>query len=156
MRTWKQCSTRFDRTVGLPQTHLWGERMRVEITKIVVVSVIVGLIGYDVICPSIGQPTESMVLRNWARDWSLLPFCAGILTAHWFAPQRQIDISGWMWNLPIMGILIGTDIGWNLWGNSIHTDLTYPWWRFPFWYFLMGLPCGYFLWDQAAGWSPLP
>lgn len=126
------------------------------ITKLIVIGVIVGLIVYDVFAQGLGQPTESMVLRNWARDWSLLPFCAGFLSAHWFAPRQHIDISGWMWNLPMMALLLGIDIGWNIWGDKLLTDLTYPGWRFPLWYFILGLPFGYFLWDQAAGWSPLP
>lgn len=120
------------------------------ITKLLLVAVIVGLIVYDAFAGSLGQPTESSVLRDWARDWTILPFIAGFLLTHWFAPRPHADVSGWMWALPIMVVLLGIDVYWNIWGTGI------PAWRYSLWYALLGMPVAILLWPQPGSWSPLP
>jgi len=114
----------------------------VNITQLLIVATIVGLIAYDVIAGANGQPTESAVLRDWSVRWTLLPFVAGFLSSHWFAPRAHADVSGWMWALPAMVILLGIDLVWNLKG------LPRVWWRYPYLYFILGVPVGYFFWPQ--------
>lgn len=127
-----------------------------NLTQGAVIGVIVALIVYDVFAGKIGQPTESQVLRDWAKNWTIMPFMAGLLLTHWFAPRAHPDISGWGWCLPMMALLIGVDIGWNYWGRALLNDRTYnpawvlPWWRYPYAYAVLGMPFGYFLWPQ--GW----
>lgn len=119
------------------------------LTKLIVIGVIVGLIVYDVVALKIGQPTESMILRNWGLDWTLLPFIAGFLLAHWFAPVKQYNQSAWMYALPIFALLLSVD----LFMYFKHSGY-YPVWRYPLWYALAGIPTGILLWPQTSEWSP--
>jgi len=114
-----------------------------NITELVILFTIVGLIAYDVIAGANGQPTESAVLRDYSVRWTILPFVAGFLLTHWFAPREHHDVSGWMWALPPMGILLTIDIIWNVKG------LPRVWWRWPFFYAILGMPVGYFFWPQG-------
>lgn len=125
--------------------------MRVPITEIITVASIIGLIVYDVFAMKIGQPTESMVLRDWGRDWTLLPFVAGFLLGHWFGPRQVVTSSAWMYALPILGVLLAVDIFWNIKFHGV-----YPFWRYSLFYALAGIPAGMYLWGQPGGWSPLP
>lgn len=118
------------------------------ITKLILVFVIVGLIVYDVFAGALGQPTESAVLRDWARDWTLLPFTAGFLLGHWFAPMRTVSQSGWMLCIPIMAVLFGVDLFMNL----KYPGVT-PGWRYSLWYAAAGIPVGMLLWGQHGSWS---
>ena len=120
------------------------------ITQIFLVVLIVGVILMDVVFAKNGLPTESMVLRDWARNWSILPFVAGFLLAHWFAPLRTPIGGAWGYALPIFAILLGIDIYMNL----AHPGY-YPAWRHSLWYALAGIPTGMLLWAQPGGWSPL-
>lgn len=116
-----------------------------NITELVIIATFVLLIAYDVIAGKINQPTESMVLREWGWRWNTVPFLAGFLIGHWFFPRREVDVSGWMWVLPILGGLIVFDILWGRFGRNSR-----PWFRFPGWYVLLGIPVGMFLWGQAS------
>lgn len=124
------------------------------LTKIILIAVIVGLIVYDIFARDLSGVTESMVLRDWARDWTLLPFCAGFLLGHWFAPQAKVNWSAWMYALPIFAGLLIVDIVFNLKGYNPETT-TLPMWRYSLWYALAGIPLGAVLWAQPAPWSPL-
>lgn len=126
--------------------------MRFPVTEIVVAATTVGLLAYDVIALKVGQPTESMVLRDWARSWTLLPFVAGFLLGHWFGPRQDPSFSAWAYALPIMALLLVGDVVWNVWFSSGEV----PWWRYSLWYALAGIPAGMYLWGQPGGWSPLP
>lgn len=127
-----------------------------NLTQILLVLVILGLIAYDVIAGKLGQPTESAVLRDWARDWTILPFTAGFLLGHWFGPHVHADVSGWMWALPIMGVLLGIDVYWNvIRPQKIRLVAPPPWWRYSLWYALAGIPVGMLLWPQPGSWSPI-
>lgn len=112
------------------------------ITKIVVWAVTAVLLGYDVLAGKLGQPTESMVLRDWTRDWTVLPFIAGFLAGHWFGPRQSVDVSGWMWSLPALAILLASDLVWNL----KFAQSTPPWWRYSLLYVLAGIPVGMYVW----------
>jgi hypothetical protein len=125
--------------------------MRFPITELVLWQVILELLIYDVVALKIGQPTESMVLRDWARDWTVLPFIAGFLSAHWFAPRQNVSWSAWGFALPILGALLIGDLIWNL----KFAQNPIPWWRFSFIYFALGTPVGCYLWGQPGAWSPL-
>lgn len=127
------------------------------ITQLILVGVIVALIVYDVYAGSLGQPTESAVLRDWARDWTLLAFVAGFLLGHWFGPRVHADVSGWMWALPIFFVLFVLDLGWVTWAKArwAAQGLKDPWWRWSLWYALLGIPAGIWLWPQPGWWSPL-
>ena len=117
------------------------------ITKLIVALTIVGLIVYDAFAGSLGQPTESQVLRDWARDWTLLPFIAGFLVGHWFAPRQVVSYSAWGFCLPIFGILLAIDIYFNV------KQLAPPAWRYSLFYALAGIPVGMYLWGQPGDWS---
>ncbi len=120
------------------------------ITQIFLVALIVSVILMDVVFAKKGLPTESMVLRDWARNWTILPFIAGFLLAHWFAPVRSPIVSAWGYALPIFGVLFAIDLYMNL-AQPGH----YPAWRYSLWYALAGVPAGIFLWAQPGSWSPL-
>lgn len=121
------------------------------ITKLVVALTAVLLIAYDVVCgPWFNNPTESMVLRDWSKDWTILPFIAGFLLSHWFLPLKSINSSAWGFALPIFAVLFIIDL-------IIHFG--YPgqvfWWRYPFIYCILGIVAGGLLWPQRADWSVL-
>lgn len=117
------------------------------ITKLIIAAIIVGLIVWDVFAGQLGQPTESSVLRDWARDWTLLPFMAGFLLTHWFAPRVNANVSGWMFAIPFMVGLTALDLYWNIKG------LAPVWWRYSMLYAFLGMPVGFFLWPQPGNWS---
>jgi hypothetical protein len=120
------------------------------LTKLIVSLTIVGLIVYDVFAGSLGQPTESSVLRDWARDWSILPFIAGFLVGHWFAPRQIVDVSVWTFMLPVFAILIIIDLI-----MYFKYSGYYPGWRYSLWYVLLGIPFGMYIWGQPGYWSPI-
>jgi len=120
----------------------------VNLTQIFIIIIIVIVLAYDVITQKIQQPTESTVLRLWARDWTLLPFCAGFLIGHWFAPRQIVSHTAWGNGLMIMAVLFGIDLYWKL---SKKGD---AWFRYPLWYALLGIPSGLFLWGQSSSWAP--
>lgn len=121
------------------------------LTKLIVALTIVALIVYDAFAMQLGQPTESMVLRDWARDWTILPFIAGFLLGHWFGPRQNVSYSAWGFCLPIMITLLIVDIVMNL----KYSGQTFAW-RYSLWYALAGIPVGMYLWGQPGSWSPLP
>lgn len=122
-----------------------------NITEAVVIAVIVILLAYDVVALKIGQPTESMVLRDWGWEFSALPFTAGFLTGHWFFPRQTFFVSGWMYALPILVALIIFDLVWKYKAQSRKS-----WFRYPGMYFLLGIPAGMYLWGQITLESPIP
>ena len=121
-----------------------------NLTEYIVIATIVILLTYDVIAVKIGEPTESMVLRDWAMDFTALPFTAGFLVGHWFFPRQTFFVSGWMYALPILISLLIFDIVWKA------KKLPRHWSRYPGWYFILGVPAGMYLWGQIAQGSPIP
>jgi len=117
------------------------------ITQIFVACLIIGTILMDVVFAKHGLPTESMVLRDWARNWSILPFVAGFLLAHWFLPLKTPIGGAWGYALPIFALLIGID----LYMNLVHPNY-YPAWRYPMIYAILGIPTGALLWAQRGDW----
>jgi hypothetical protein len=97
-----------------------------------------------------GAPTISMTMRNIAWDFSLFPFVWGMLVAHWFAPKRELVEGVWGWGigLPIMGVLLAIDL------YFLFKHLPRNPMRWPFWYFLAGLPVGYWFWPQRSPDAP--
>lgn len=97
-----------------------------------------------------GEKTISSTLRNMAWDFTLLPFCFGMLVTHWWAPRQDYprDLWGWGVGLPLMAALLAFDLWW-LWMGKPRTP-----YRWPFWYFLAGLPVGYFYWPQISIHAP--
>ena len=93
-----------------------------------------------------GTPTISMTMRNIAWTFSLFPFVWGMLIAHWFAPKRELVEGMWGWGigLPIMALLLVFDLYWLIGQHPRHPA------RWPFWYFLAGLPIGYWFWPQRS------
>lgn len=93
-----------------------------------------------------GAPTISMTVRNMAWDFSVFPFIWGMLIAHWFAPRQELPTNLWGWGigLPLMLALLAFDIWWMMAGKERHPA------RWPFWYFLAGLPVGFWFWPQRS------
>lgn len=114
------------------------------LTHWVLIATIVALIAYDAIVATIGQPTESQILRDWGQKRVALPFTAGFLAAHWFMNRNSQWPSGWMLALPIILALVGWDVWWN------HKDRPRVWYRWPGLWLLAGLPVGCFLWGQGT------
>lgn len=115
-----------------------------NLTQLLIVLVIIGLLAYDAFAPKLGQPTESQVLRGWAIKWNVLPFCAGILLGHWFFWSDHPWSKGWMYALPSILIVLAYDIFLNLKGM---TDK--HWLRYPGLWALIGVPVGALLWGQS-------
>lgn len=118
-------------------------------TKILIGGTFVVWIAWDVYVALNGAATESMILRDGAKRWNILPFIVGFLGAHWFLPKKKPSISGWMWALPIMTGLFVTDFIFFFGGYGN------PWWRYPGLWFALGIPAGFYLWPQGDGDSPL-
>ena len=97
-----------------------------------------------------GAPTISQTLRNIAWTFSLFPFIWGMLISHWFAPRQSLPSSLWGWGvgLPLMAILLTYDLYW------LFSVKQRTWYRWPMWYFLLGLPVGYWFWPQRSLESP--
>lgn len=115
-----------------------------NLTQILLITVIVGLIVYDVFAGKLGQPTESSALRDWGRHFTTLPFTAGFLLSHWFVNTTHLWASGWMLALPILFILSLWDLFWNV----EKKDLS-PWYRYPGLWAGVGAVCGYLMWAQG-------
>jgi hypothetical protein len=121
-----------------------------NLTKVILLIVIFGLLIYDGFVGLLGQPTESQVLRDWGHVSVCLPFVAGFLLGHWFLPRRNPSGSAWG-NAAVILIVLGA---WDLyWLISGRTDC--PFYRYPGFYALAGIPCGTFLWGQSDGSAPL-
>lgn len=100
---------------------------------VIIVLSVIGL-SYTLISQRNGQPTISMVMRDTAWDFSLLPFAWGYLIGHWFFPRQNLIEFGWAWSLPFLVALLAFDIIWKL-----RIDKR-TWYRYPGFYFLLGLP----------------
>lgn len=105
-------------------------------------------IGFDIYLAKMGYATESMILRDWAKHCTFFAFLMGFLCGHWFMPRRVLWASGWMYALPILGILGIWDIVWAIWVK------TFPWYRYSLIWLLLGIPSGSFLWGQGDGDAP--
>lgn len=97
-----------------------------------------------------GAPTISMTLRNIAWDFSSFAFIWGMLIAHWFAPRQALPTGLWGWGigLPLILGLLAFDIWWMVTGKERE------WYRWPFFYFLAGLPIGFAFWPQLSRHAP--
>src|SRR4051812_45715997 len=88
-----------------------------NLTKIVLLVAIIGLLLYDAFVGMLGQPTESQQLRDWAHVSVCLPFVAGFLLAHWFLPRRKVNGSVWTNAAVIIVLLAIWDIAWLISGR---------------------------------------
>lgn len=97
-----------------------------------------------------GSPTISMTMRDIGWAFTLFPFIWGMLIAHWFAPKQALASGLWGWGigLPIMVLLLAFDVYWLIKGLPRHPV------RWPFWYFVLGLPVGYLFWPQRSIHAP--
>ncbi len=112
------------------------------ITHWVLISIILGMLLYDVLAVAKYWPTLSQVLRDWGRSYSALPFTAAFLLGHWFLNHNDIWKSGWMFALPILIGLCVWDYFWN------QKERAWVWYRYPGIYIALGIAGGYFLWPQ--------
>lgn len=120
-----------------------------NVTQMLILMITAILLIYDVYAMPLGQPTESMVFREWAWKANTVPFIWGFLMGHWFMPRQHVSTSGWMYALPIMVSLIVYDVLYNHYGG------TRRWFRYPIWFVLFGIPVGAYLWGQGSAESPL-
>jgi hypothetical protein len=120
------------------------------LTEWIILLTFAGWIFYTANAMRIGQKTISMALRDMAIEYTCFPFVWGMLITHWFAPKQHLMDGPWGWalGLPVLAILLGIDIYWKLTKREPH------WARWPFFYFLLGLPMGYFFWPQGAPGAP--
>lgn len=122
-----------------------------KITTIIILSTFTLWLTWTSVAQKYGERTISSTLRNMAWDWNILPFCFGMLITHWFAPRQTLPSSLWGWGvgLPVMVLIVAWDIYWLASGRERAVV------RWPFWYFLLGLPVGYLFWPQISLHSPL-
>ena len=111
------------------------------VTKIVVVAVVLGLIGYDVFVfvePTEGE-TISEVTLAWAWRSAFVPFALGVLGGHFTWPRRASAVfrRRSALGLLIFGVLLGVAdfLGWT-------PDVL------PVIYFVPGILAGHFFWPQ--------
>lgn len=109
-----------------------------NLTQIILISVVVGLIVYNI--PAV--PKESQVLRDWGRRYNALPFCGGFLLGHWWVNHNNLWRSGWMLALPIILGLVGWDYYW----NSKPRD--WKWYRYSGLWAVVGILVGTLMWAQ--------
>jgi hypothetical protein len=120
-----------------------------SVTKLVLLGTIFGLLGYDAFVAVLHEPTESQVLRDWGHVSTCLPFVAGFLLGHWFLPRQNPSGSAWG-NAAILILALGA---WDLWWFFTgRTDC--PFYRYPGFYAILGVPLGSFLWGQGDGSAP--
>lgn len=63
-----------------------------RITTGIIIGVTVLLIVWDVVLTQWKDArTESRLLANWSRDWTIIPYAWGVLGGHWF----------WFWGAPV-------------------------------------------------------
>lgn len=117
-----------------------------NLTKIVLLSAIFGLLIYDAFVGTLGVPTESQVLRDWALQSVTLPFTAGFLLGHWFFPRKEVDYSAWVFAAIFLLAFGAWDIYWFY--NNLPGTMPNVWYRYPGWYALLGVPVGTYLWGQ--------
>lgn len=113
-----------------------------NITQALILMVTAFLLIYDAGSMGWGEPTESMVLRDWAWKANTLPFVWGLLCGHWFAPRQHIAHSGWMYSLPIILAMIIYDVFYNKFDGSKR------WFRWGIIWVIIGIPIGSWLWGQ--------
>lgn len=116
-----------------------------------VIAVFVAVIFYTAVAQKMGQPTVSMTLRDGGWRINTIPFIFGLLVGHWFFPRQSTWVSGWGYAIPALLALVIYDVLWN-WKKGAERR----WFRFPGWWFLLGLPVGIWLWAQRSGDSPIP
>jgi len=112
------------------------------VTKIVIIAVVVGLIGYDIFV--VVEPTEgdtiSEVTLSWAWQSAFVPFALGVLGGHFTWP-RKASPTFRKWSalgLLAFGVaLLGADFL-NLTPNVM-----------PVIYFLPGVLAGHIFWPQV-------
>lgn len=110
-------------------------------TQWFVVFVTAALLIFDGVNSLFGLPSESTVIRQWAWSLTLIPFSVGCIIGHWFFPGHGITNSAWGNCLPFMVLLLGFDLLWMKFGGGVH-----PWYRYPGWYFVLGVPVGMLVW----------
>lgn len=112
------------------------------ITRILVIASAVIWLIWDVMAMPNGNPTESMVIRDWAHSMTWLPLVCGILMGHWFLNNVGIN-HDLKFVLPLLLVCILGDVAYHFFGPAIH-----PLWRNPILYVALGVPVGAFLWGQ--------
>lgn len=120
-----------------------------NLTQFVILACFILLLGYDALVSSIGQPTESRVLMSLSFDFPSIALMFGILLGHWFWPHKaepQMFHSLLKLNLgPIPFLLLS--FGFDFLHNHFYPN-SYPAWRFPGFYTLLGIPIGSLFWYQ--------
>lgn len=120
-----------------------------NLTEAIILGAFVLLLGYDGLTAQISQPTESRVLLALAMSYSTIPLMFGILVGHWFfghyqAPQVfQSLLNLNLGPLPFLAVSLIFDVLFNHF-----TTNSYPFWRYPGIYSLIGIPIGSIFWYQ--------
>jgi hypothetical protein len=103
---------------------------------------VVALIAWDVIVAKEGSSTESQLLKNFAWQYSVIPYILGILIGHWFFNHE----GSWNQSLwPVAFGSIGIVLTWDLLkphNNSKGIE------RYPGIWFAVGVPMGAVFWGQ--------
>lgn len=119
------------------------------ITKWLIAGTFIVWILWDVVLAKNNSPTESMVITQFARTHTILPYLIGFICGHWFWTRKTTWKSGWMWALPVFLGLIVWDYFWNKSGGEV------VWFRHPVLWLPIGIVSGSYLWGQSDDRSPL-
>lgn len=126
-------------------------------TELILIVTTALLLIYDGLVGVFGQPTESRVLLSTAFNWVTVPMAFGILLGHWFWPHKQPPqlfsslLSLNLGPLPFLLISLIFDLVY----NHYNVGGSHPWWRFPGFYTLIGIPIGSIFWYQINSLSIL-
>lgn len=121
----------------------------VKLTKIILVSLAVFLIGYDIYI-YFTQPPESLisvVVKSWSFSCPFVALMIGILGGHFFFPSKNPK-SNWK-SFFVMVVIVVVISATGLVINKI--GITAMWARiafFPGTMFLLGIPLGIIFWQQ--------
>jgi hypothetical protein len=131
------------------------------ITTGILIGVSTLLIVWDVVLTRWkGAKTESRLLANWARDWTVIPYAWGVLGGHWFwfwetsVPDEMVRVAFY---IVLSVLLLALDIAF----YRLREAYLFipPKWvqyiRHPLVALVLGVLVGHYLWGQRTL-SPFP
>jgi hypothetical protein len=119
------------------------------ITEAFLILIFVAVALYTAIASQLKQRAVSPTLRDAAYRWSSLATLGGVLVGHWFGPTQN-PISHRVGS--VLPVLIGVFL-FDLYWIKFH-DARRTWWKWPLFWFALGVVAGIFLWAQRAADAP--
>lgn len=113
-------------------------------------AIVVLLIAWDIVLSRLNEDTESQIISELARKWSVLPFFLGVLVGHWLMNRTEVDYSLWPIAVGALLLVVGLDAAHHLSPVGLAA-----WVRYPGIWAVVGIAVGSFFWGQRlpGGWS---